>query len=917
MTQLVAARNTCFAIVSAIEDDFRVEMQALAEANGASNDLLPQDVRNNALRRHSSDLRMRAPGTAITDLDLLPYIDFADIAKVISSRLVPLIPEEENWLSAISRTISELTQTRNRVCHSRPLEPDDLARLVEFANQLQTSKAPFSFYSVSTTLRRLEKEPTYVLTLQIPQFWTEDRKKVHNNLPVPEFDETGFLGRAADRAQVLKLLRSHYPVVTIVGEGGIGKTALALRCLYDVLDDPACPFDAVVWISLKTSALTQAGIRTLSGAITETLGLYSEIAHQLGTPKGGAHRVEGDLLQEVVEYLDLYRVLVAIDNLETLSTGSIRDLLLRVPAHSKVLLTSRVGVGEFEARYPLPPLDDKTSIALFRAYSRVLGSQQMSRLDEGNIKGYTRRLFNNPLLIKWFVAAIGLGATPATLLHPERDEFLSALSFCFENLFDRFGEKERLVIDCLSCARKPLTSAELRFLAPELNDVDSEAALSALHNSSLVSRTKSGQDDFEYSLSESAQKFIATKAPPSADLFKRIQSRLRELRVVLTGESILEQRYEFDPYFVRVGPGRDERIAATYLRRALDKMHRKEIDDARAFAANARHLAPHSAEAWRIAALIEEKCQEFYRASDYYDQAIQLDEKSTICRYCYAQFLVTDLDDLDGALDQFNAALDLAPTAPPLLQGKALTLTRMGRLEDAVAIHEALLPTLHTRERRWRLASADQAADCFRRLAFRAWEKKEFDQAKAAAKKALQIVVDSSLRLDLDEKLLRRTAKVINEALSKRELVHDSEFVEFMVTNSEKIHELAGGASIPVTVEAAWALNNPELPDSIRKRLQALDRYSETDSAAAVRQTNTALSEAVRPGKTNVGTVHNISIKGKFGFIETLDGKRWFFHRDFLKDPARWTQIEPDIRVRFSIGQNHRGECAIDVEPEL
>jgi LuxR family glucitol operon transcriptional activator len=500
------------------------------------------------------------------------------------------------------------------------------------------------------------------------------------------------------------------------------------------------------------------------------------------------------------------------------------------------------------------------------------------------------------------------------LLSSDRSEFSAALAFCFENLFDRFGPNERLVIDCLSCARKPLTSAELRFLAPQLTDLAVESALSALHNSSLVSRNKSGQDNFEYSLSESAQKFIATSSQPSAELFKAIQKRLRELRLILTTESILEARYEYDPNFVRVGAGRDERIAATYLRRALDKLYHSEIDEARKAVQDARRLAPNSAEAWRISALIEERSNEFYNASECYEQAIQLDPASKITRYCYAQFLVSDIDDLDGALEQFDAGLKLSPEAPPLLQGKANALTRAGRLDEATKIHEMLLPVLHTRERRWRLIGTDQAADCFRRVCFRYWEQKEFFAAKAAAKRALQIILDAALKADLDQKLLRRAAKVINEALSKRELVSDLDFVEYVLTTAEKLHDHAGGASIPVAVEASWAIKNPELSENTRRRLQALDRDSSSRSPTEDLVVSSLNQEVVCYSDVRIGTIHNVSGPGNFAFIQGTDGRRWFFHRNFLRDPTAWARVTAGTRASFSIGQNYRGECAINVD---
>lgn len=400
---------------------------------------------------------------------------------------------------------------------------------------------------------------------------------------------------------------------------------------------------------MKTAALTSTGVQELAGAITSTLGLLSEIASQLGTPKKSGH-AETELIDEIAEYLNLYRIIIAIDNLETLSNGTLRDLLYRVPASSKILLTSRVGVGEFEARYPLQGLDEKTSIVLLRTYARLLRVNELVRLDEGNLKGYCKRLFSNPLLIKWFVACVGRGLDPVRLVQADVNEFSDALSFCFENLFDRFGAPERTVIDCLVSARKPLSSAEFHYLCPSLNGVDAEIALSALHNSSIVTRSKGSGEGFEYTLSESALKFLSTKAPPSAEFFKDVQSRMRELRLVLAQEGIKKIRYEYDQYFVRSGTSKDEMICATYLRRALDFLKRGDQSNARHSVAEAKRLAPGSSEAWRIAAIIDESDGELYSAVENHEQAIGLNPSSKIARYCYGKFLMSDMDDLEGAL---------------------------------------------------------------------------------------------------------------------------------------------------------------------------------------------------------------------------------------------------------------------------
>jgi LuxR family transcriptional regulator, glucitol operon activator len=914
VSSLMATRNTCFALISSIEDDFRTLILALSENDGKEAEILPSDVKDNALRRRATDLRMDSISSNVSEQDLLPYIDFADIAKILEAKIAPRAEAHKEWLIATARHLLSLTATRNRVCHTRPLEAEDLPCLVDFAKSLTTPSNPFPFSTVAQTSDRLSHEPGFVLTLQIPPFWSE-KSRVHHNLPIPEFDDTGFLGRQTDRLNVLRLLKSHYPVVTIVGEGGVGKTALALRCLYDLADDPSIPYDAIVWASLKTSALTQAGVKQLTGTITSTLGLLSEVAKHLGVTEQ-SEKTEAHYIEEIAEYFDLYRILVVIDNLETVSAGPLRELLLRVPQSSKILITSRIGIGEFEARYPLQGLDEKTSISLFRALSKILGVNTLLRLDDGNIKGLCRRLFFSPLLIKWFVASVARGAETSSLTNRDGDTFTSALAFCFQNLFEKLGAQDREVISCLASARRPLTSAEMHFLMPTLTTHELEIALIALHNSSIVIRNKQGNEGFEYALSESTNAFVSAHAPPSKEFFRTIQDRLKELRSILTQEALLGSRYDYDPFFVRTGSGRDERICATYLRRALDFLKKTDFPNARSQIEEAKRLTSHSAEVWRISALVEEHAGENYRAAEDYTHAVDLESSSSISRYCFGMFLMTDIDDLDEALKQFEAAEKIDPSAAPILTAKAMTLNRMGRFDEAVKIHESLLPSLSGRERRWRLAGADQAADCYRRWGHRFIDHKDYESAIQKLKRAMAILLESSERHDLDWKLLQRTAKVLSECFSKRELASNTNFIEYMIATAERIHDLSSAGSIPVSTEMPWIISNQEMRQDYRDRLLLLDRPI-SPSQALLQTPKFHLSKLdPRPSieSRRSGQIHNL--QQRFGFIICPDGSRWFFHRNFLASDTQWDILSAGMRVTFSIGQNSEGECAVEVSQD-
>ena len=234
MTDHVATRLTCFALVSAIEDDARSSIASLVDPG--RDEFLPPDVRAKARLRWSNDHESDGD-PADGDSSLLAYLDFADLSKAFDA-LAPAIDASlrERTLECV-RNILLTSDARNRVCHSRPLETDDFPRLYDLARLVERGSMPGTPTRTRETMKRLTEDPTYVLHLRIPEFWMNSATKIRHNLPAPDFDDTGFIGRSKERREIAKRLSSRYPIVTIVGEGGIGKTSLALRCLYDLLHD--------------------------------------------------------------------------------------------------------------------------------------------------------------------------------------------------------------------------------------------------------------------------------------------------------------------------------------------------------------------------------------------------------------------------------------------------------------------------------------------------------------------------------------------------------------------------------------------------------------------------------------------------------------------------------------------------------
>ena len=130
------------------------------------------------------------------------------------------------------------------------------------------------------SLDRLSADPSFVLglTISLP---SDPESGPQHNLPVPDFDETGFFGRQNELRRIMKAIKGAYPVVSILGDGGIGKTSIALKAAYELLEDPSQPFDAFVWVTAKATILTPNEIQRINGAIETSLGLIGTAAVEL------------------------------------------------------------------------------------------------------------------------------------------------------------------------------------------------------------------------------------------------------------------------------------------------------------------------------------------------------------------------------------------------------------------------------------------------------------------------------------------------------------------------------------------------------------------------------------------------------------------------------------------------------------
>ncbi len=160
-----------------------------------------------------------------------------------------------------------------------------------------------------------------------PALAAPEAQPVPHNLPRPL---TSLIGRASDVDAVLQLLQEESTaLLTLVGQGGVGKTRLALAVAQQARQTAPALFPDGIWfVPLVGIAAGEHATEELAGAIV----------HALGLSLSGSDPLSRQLLRA----LATQKLLLVLDNLEHLVAE--RSFLLEVVQNAqqvKILMTSR------------------------------------------------------------------------------------------------------------------------------------------------------------------------------------------------------------------------------------------------------------------------------------------------------------------------------------------------------------------------------------------------------------------------------------------------------------------------------------------------------------------------------------------------------------------------------------------------
>lgn len=581
---------------------------------------------------------------------LVYYLDLRDGYDLLNVHRAHLPEELSREVRQLTTSMDQLVPIRNRVMHSRPLAPgdQDLA-----ASLLVAYRAP-QWESLQRAIEQLRGNPDW----QPAVSELRDEDPLLHNLPAAEYDETGLVGRQREVEDLVRLIKlGREPVITITGEGGIGKTALALEVAYRLVDDPDCGLDAILWTSLKHERLTAVGVRDIEGAARDLLTATRILGTALSDDFTGT-------TEDLAAALQGINALIVIDNLETIGGSEFRTLYEQLPTTVRFLVTSRSGIGELERRYELGELGPADSLRLLNTLLQARRVDRLLRVDGPARQAIVAKLRNSPLAIRWFVLAVEAGKDPVEALQDQRE----LLEFCVRSVYDELSPDGKEVLGVLKVMDRPATPAEIVVLL-ERPEYEVSRAIQEVARGSLVRReTRSVASELvtRIAFTDTARQFIEVFGDFDSDTMEDVASRYVEFQRLEQRRGDERSSRSLDPIIILTDHDH-EGPAALKLRQALLESRKDRFDEAFALVAQARKLSPEFYEVDRVEGFLRSTNGQAEEASLAYEAGYA--KATGVARARIGYFYSTHLARREGELaraiemsQESHAELDLPDT---------------------------------------------------------------------------------------------------------------------------------------------------------------------------------------------------------------------------------------------------------------
>lgn len=772
--------------------------------------------------------------------DLLYGLDLHEKYQVLMRNKDGLQTDVRDYFQSLAGIIQRSISVRNDVMHGRPLTVDEHIFAFSFAQTLVSK--PGYWPTLGRAYTEYAADPTSFIQRSVEFLDEPPQPQVMHNLPLPDYDDTGFLPRPELERDLKKKILGRHPVVTLLGEGGNGKTALALQVLYGLVRSNDHGFDAIIWVSAKTSQLGVSGIREL-----QEVSVAAADIMQAGAALESVGETPRDRLYNM---LSENKILLVIDNYETVVGNDIADFVQEVPGESKLLFTSRLPVGA-DLTVLVSELKEKDAKTYYYRLVEAYSVNSLKKSGSEEISRWLQELSFKPLLIKWFVLGVQSGLQPERIIaNPE-----TALRFCLDNVILTLGREAQAVLFVLATLPSPPGAGVIQQVG-NLQAVQVGDGLAQLSRFGLIEASNLEDQGLVYNIKPFSRLYILRVINPKQSASDKIISRYREIESEFHSEKnrTINHYYSFKSYTIR---SRSEMLIAKKLKEASGFAARGEFALADEILAEAKMLDPSYFETYRIESFVSQQQNDIPRALAAYSTAIKLGPDQPQLRFFYAGLLMRTGDN-DSAADEFDAALEQDRTNGLVIREAARNKMIQYKWKEAQSLLDEALQ-IKVKEYREGIKLTDLQIQLYVRQMDTLVKSDQLDPAVEIA-----VLLSSYLHSIDRNRFDSLTISHLAKALPPLRVVRA---------------QLPGSAVVGSLIET---LHRDFLPDDWR-----------VSSSPPARATGEQFS----------GRLKRDGRKSGFGFLASQGVEDTFVHRGDVS-PSLWTEMLSDALVTFEIDTN-------------
>lgn len=577
------------------------------------------------------------------ELELLKGLDLGEKYNVLMRLKDAMDRQARQHFLNVKKHFDHCISVRNTVMHGRPLTIDEYSKAFALTSEL--IRYPAYWPKLSEVHRRYSKDPHSIAETAIQYLDEFEAADTFHNLPFPDYEDTGFFPRKKLESELKKKILGRHPVVTVLGDGGDGKTAVTLQTLYGLLASNDHEFDAIIWVSAKSSKLTGAEIERIETEITNSISVFGEVA-------GLFEDVSEDPMERVLTLMEENKILLVIDNLETIIDRRIKKFAEDVPGESKLVLTSRIPLGSDLAVH-VDPFSDSEAISFLRVLISTYNIKALKKESDDGLKYFATRLHNKPLLLKWFALGVLSGLNPSSIVgNPQK-----ALKFCLENVFVALSSQTKTHLAALVSLPRAASIAVLEYVTED-DVLKLEASLAELMRFAIVEQVSESRYETAFQIKPLAKAYLVRVLKAASSGSEEILKRFRQIEGIYQNERGAKSHNRYNPnhYTVR---SKSEALAVKKLKNAVYLGRQDDFLGSFAIIDDLKVTHSDYFEVNRIEAYIASLSGDNSRAQDAYLSALEVGGKQPQIHLLYGGFLLRKFGDHESALDQFQLAIDL------------------------------------------------------------------------------------------------------------------------------------------------------------------------------------------------------------------------------------------------------------------